>query len=277
MSKSKPSLRLDPEPGRPGPSVAGRTALVAAAHAPAVVLAAGGWWWWAITALLAAHAVLLAGTLLPRVRWFGPLVTRCLADGPGLPVWLTIDDGPCPKDTRAILDLLARHGARATFFLVGDQARHHPDLVAAIRQAGHGIANHTRSHPARSFWRLGPQALDREIGGGQSDLTAEDNLCPMLFRAPAGMHNPWVAPILRRHRLRLVGWSRRAFDTVRRDVPAMVDALTRGLSAGEILLVHQGTPHSVELLAAVLHRLGAQGARCVLPDGGGGEVRNEER
>lgn len=257
--------------------MAGRTALVAAAHAPAVVLAAGGWWWWAITALLAAHAVLLAGTLLPRVRWFGPLVTRCLADGPGLPVWLTIDDGPCPKDTRAILDLLARHGARATFFLVGDQARHHPDLVAAIRQAGHGIANHTRSHPARSFWRLGPQALDREIGGGQSDLTAEDNLCPMLFRAPAGMHNPWVAPILRRHRLRLVGWSRRAFDTVRRDVPAMVDALTRGLSAGEILLVHQGTPHSVELLAAVLHRLGAQGARCVLPDGGGGEVRNEER
>jgi len=276
MSKSKPSLRLDPEPARPSPSVAGRTALLVAAHAPAVAFVAGGWWGWTIAALLAAHALLLAGTLLPRVRWFGPLVTRCVADGPGLPVWLTIDDGPCPEDTRAILDLLARHGARATFFLVGDRARCHPDLVAAIRQAGHGIANHTRSHPARSFWRLGPQALEREIGGGQADLTAGDNMCPMLFRAPAGMHNPWVEPILRRHRLRLVAWSRRAFDTVRSDVPAMVEALTRGLRAGEIVLLHQGTRHSVALLEAVLHRLAAQGARCVLPDAGGGEVAKEE-
>ena len=268
MSKSKPSLGLEPGLSRRAPTVAGRTALVVALHVPALVLAAGGWWLWAFAAMASAHAILLTGTLLPKIPWFGPPVVRCRARGDGLPVWLTIDDGPCPRDTRAFLALLGKHQAKATFFLVGDRARRHPELVQAIRAAGHAVANHTRSHPAGRFWCLGPRALDREVAGGQSDLAGYDNQCPTLFRAPAGMHNPWVTPILGRHRLRLVAWTRRAFDTTRRDVPAMTRRLTEALTPGEILLLHQGTPHSADLLASVLEALARQGAVCVLPDEG---------
>ena len=270
MSKSKPSLRLEPErPGR-APTVAGRTVLVLALHVPALALVVSGWWLGAFLAMMAAHAVLLAGTLLPKVSWFGPVVVRCRAEGGGLPVWLTIDDGPDPEDTQAFLDLLDKHRAKATFFLVGDRARRHPGLVQAIREAGHAVANHTRSHPAGRFWCLGPRALEREVAGGQDDLQGYDKQCPTLFRAPAGMHNPWVAPILLRHRLRLAAWTRRAFDTTCRDVPAMTRRLTDSLASGEILLLHQGTPHSADLLASVLDALGKQGAVCVLPEEGAG-------
>ena len=62
-------------------------------------------------------------------------------------VALTFDDGPHPEVTPAVLDLLDQAGARATFFCVGRRAEAHPDIVAAIRERGHGVENHTYSHP----------------------------------------------------------------------------------------------------------------------------------
>ncbi|HEX2862021.1 MAG TPA: polysaccharide deacetylase family protein, partial [Lacunisphaera sp.] len=61
--------------------------------------------------------------------------------------WLTIDDGPDPQDTTRILELLAAHGARATFFVVGENAVRHPELVRAIVAGGHEVAHHTHTHP----------------------------------------------------------------------------------------------------------------------------------
>ena len=100
---------------------------------------------------LVLFGVLCAGTLNPNSRIFGPIESRC-----GSGVWLTLDDGPDPLNTPAILDLLDAYGVKATFFVIGEKAEQHPDLIREIARRGHQIGNHTWSHPQASFWCHGP-------------------------------------------------------------------------------------------------------------------------
>lgn len=227
------------------------------------------WWtlgWRAgLPALLATHALALWGTLRPDSRLFGPVLTR-------LPtaervVWLTIDDGPS-DDTAAILDLLDAHGARATFFIVGERARRRPDLVREMRRRGHGLGNHSATHPARAFWALGPARMRREIADTQRVVAGIAGDAPRWFRAVVGMANPFVAPALAAHGLARVGWSARGFDGVRADPEAVLARIERQLAPGAIVLAHEGAPHgrNVETLARLLARLDALGYRCVLPE-----------
>lgn len=226
-------------------------------------------WWrlgWRIglPALLATHALALWGTLRPDSRLFGPVLTR-LGDA-GRVVWLTIDDGPS-DETLAILDLLDAHGAKATFFVVGEHARRRPELVREIVRRGHELGNHSATHPAGSFWALGPARMRREIGQTQRAIAGLTGTAPRWFRAVVGMANPFVAPALAAHGLARVGWSARGFDGVRADPDAVVARIERQLAPGAIVLAHEGAPHgrNVETLAKLLARLDALGYRCVLP------------
>ena len=103
------------------------------------------------------HAAYLYGSLRANSRMFGPVATRFVPAGDE--VWLTIDDGPTPEDTPRLLDLLDAAGARATFFVRGDSAEKFPDLIRDIVGRGHGIANHTYSHPQYSFWCAPPRKV----------------------------------------------------------------------------------------------------------------------
>ena len=123
-------------------------------------------WWqfgWhvGLPALLLSHACFVVPVFLPGARLYAPVTTRLAAPAPQ--VWLTIDDGPS-DDTPLLLDLLDRHNARATFFLVGARAARRPDLVREILRRGHGIGNHSQTHPQRGFWALGPRRMAAEIG-----------------------------------------------------------------------------------------------------------------
>ncbi len=232
-------------------------------------LAAAGVWWlygWAVglPVLMATHLLALWGTLRPDSRMFGPVITR-------LPttqrvVWLTIDDGPS-DDTAAILDLLDAHGAKATFFVVGERARRHPERVREIARRGHGLGNHSATHPQASFWALGPSRMRREIAETQRVLADITGSAPRWFRAVVGMANPFVAPALAAHGLARVGWSARGFDGVAADADAVVARIERQLTPGAIVLAHEGARHgrNVETLAKLLARLDALGYRCVVP------------
>ena len=112
--------------------------------------------------VLLSHALLLWPTLRPNVQWLGPVVTAFDADDKD--VWLTIDDGPT-DDTLEVLDALDARGAKATFFVKGELARQRPDLVRAIAERGHGIGNHSDTHPSATFWCLLPAAIAAEIDG----------------------------------------------------------------------------------------------------------------
>ncbi|HEY2558913.1 MAG TPA: polysaccharide deacetylase family protein [Caldimonas sp.] len=230
-------------------------------HAGAVgaALAVPEAWPWALGAVAANHLVLTAGGLWPRSRWLGSNWTRLPAPATARrEVAITIDDGPDPLVTPAVLDLLERHRAPATFFCIGAQARAHAALCREIVSRGHSVQNHSDRH-RHSFSLLGPRAIARELAAAQASLADVTGEQPLFFRAPAGLRNPFLAPVLQRLDLQLVSWTRRGFDTVRRDPGAMLARLTRRLGAGDILLAHDGHaargPGDVPLVIAVLPAL----------------------
>lgn len=241
-----------------------RLAWLASAHVPALALLFVGHGWAALAALMTVHAALLWGTLNPQSGLFGGVVRRVpTADKI---VWLTIDDGPSP-DTPAILQLLAKHGARATFFLVAERAQRHPERVRAILEGGHDIGNHSRTHPAAAFWRLPPRHMTREIVGAQQILFMLSNRPVRWFRAVAGHTNPFVAPVLQTLGLQRVAWSARAYDAVDGNVQRVSRKLFRRLRPGAVVLLHEGAAHgrSVAIIDAFLQGLERAGYRAQLP------------
>ena len=241
-----------------------RVVLLLLPFAPALVLAALGQPLIGLAVLAVPHLIVLWGTLSPHSRIFGPVLRRLTTDRPE--VWLTIDDGPS-ADTLAILDLLDRHQARATFFLVGQRAARRPDLVQAIRSRGHDIGNHSATHPAATFWALPPGRMATEIGAAQQTLSRLDGTPPHLFRAVVGHANPFVAPVLAEHGLTRVSWSARGFDGVSGNVEQVLARVSKRLRPGAIVLVHEGAPHGqcTTIIRRVLETLDARGLRAVLP------------
>ena len=232
------------------------------------LLVAFAWWrfGWRIglPLLLLSHLPFWWGVLWPYSRLYGPVLTRLPGDAPE--VWLTIDDGPS-ADTRAMLDLLDAHGAKATFFLVARRAAGSPELVREILRRGHDIGNHSDSHPQAWFWALGPRAMRREIVQAQRTLGELGGRAPRWFRAVVGMSNPFVQPPLRELGLARVAWSVRGFDGVARGADAVLSKLEPGLRPGAIVLLHEGGSdgRNIEVLRRVLGVLGARGLRAVLP------------
>ena len=224
------------------------------------------WWqlgWKAgVPLLLASHALFLLPVFLPNSGFYAPVLARL----PGPAVWLTIDDGPS-DDTLCILDLLDRHDAKATFFMVGERAAARPELVREVLRRGHELGNHSQSHPQARFWRLGPRALLREIDDCQQALAAIAGAPPRWYRSVVGMTNPFVAAALRRHGLARVGWSARGFDGVACQPAAVTQRIVRDLVPGAIVLLHEGAAHghNLAIVEAVLQQLQVRGLQARLP------------
>ena len=244
--------------------------LLFAAVAP--FLTVGLWpfsWPFAIGLLFASHMLVLYPTLRARSQWLGPVLTRFETSRPE--VWLTIDDGPTP-DSIEILDILRRHDAKATFFVKGVLAARNADVVRRIADAGHEIANHSHAHPSATFWCLPPGAIAREIETCNDAVESVTGRRPTRFRAPVGMKNPFVHPILDRLGMPLVAWSARGFDGVDGfDPRSVADRILADVTPGAIILMHQGvtgadgTPVSARCLDYVLSGLTDRGYSCVIP------------
>lgn len=210
-----------------------------AAAAGAVLLWPGAWPW-ALGAVALNHGVLSSAGLWPRGQWLGPNVCRLPAAAvQRRQIAITLDDGPDPEVTPAVLDLLDAQRAKVTFFCIADRARAHPALVRRMVAAGHSVQNHSLAH-YHHFALLGPQRLAHEVNQAQNVLADITGVWPHCFRAPAGLRNPLLDPVLHRAGLHLVSWSRRAYDTRRRDPVQVLQRLSHGLSAGAILLLHDG-------------------------------------
>lgn len=201
---------------------------------------------------------IIIGTLVPRCSLFGSMVARLPATCGK--VLLTVDDGPHPEHTPAILDLLDRHGMKAIFFLVGERAAAYPDLTREIVARGHEIGNHTQTHPAHFFWALRPVRLWREIADCQRTLCT---ICPehppRYFRPPAGHHNMFLGLIIRTLGLRMVMWCARGLDGVSTDVAKITQRIHRRLAPGAIVLIHEGTPVALDVAEAVIGMIAAAG------------------
>ena len=168
--------------------------------------------------------------------WFGPVENHFAATGPELR--LTIDDGPDPRQTPQILDLLARKKVRAEFFVIGKKAAAHPELCRRMRDEGHLVQNHTFSHPSASFWAAGPRRACREIARCSAAIREATGCEPTRFRAPVGMANPFVHLAARELGLKLTGWSASGNDGVPHDPARVVRKITTALQPGGIVLLH---------------------------------------
>lgn len=169
-------------------------------------------------------------------QWFGPVETRFATDSPQ--IRLTIDDGPDPRQTPQILDLLAREGVRAEFFVIGKNAAAHPELCGRMRDEGHLVQNHTFSHPSATFWAAGPSLARREIARCSAAIREATGREPTRFRAPVGMANPFVHLVAWELGLRLAGWSASGNDGIWHDPTRVVRKITASLRPGAIILMH---------------------------------------
>lgn len=235
------------------------------------VMAAPAWWPWILAAVAANHVLIAAVGLWPRSHWLGPNWTRLPAAAAARnEIALTIDDGPDPLVTPQVLDLLDRYGARATFFCIGDKAARYPELCRDIVRRGHAVENHSQHH-RHHFSVMGPRGMARELQAAQDTLTAVTGQRPLFFRAPAGLRNPFLDPVLARQGLRLASWSVRGFDTRVGDAAQVASRLLRGLESGAILLLHDGNaartrtgvPVILEVLPVVLESAAAARLRPV--------------
>jgi peptidoglycan/xylan/chitin deacetylase (PgdA/CDA1 family) len=146
---------------------------------------------------------------------------------------LTYDDGPDPLVTPLILTALEDSRARGTFFMIGAQARQHPDLVRRVHEGGHAIGNHSWDHP--SFPRL--SSRDR----GTQIRSCEDALHPFgtnLFRPPFGDQDLGSRLDTIRFRQRVIAWSIAAEDWLDRDSSLIAETVLSRLQPGSIVLLH---------------------------------------
>lgn len=250
---------------RPTPLILASAGLHAAAAVALAVTPAS--WPRVVAALAANHAVLSSAGMWPRGRLLGPNLSRLpRAAAFESRVALTFDDGPDPEVTPEVLDLLDAYGARATFFAIGRRVDRYPEIVAGIAERGHLLENHSYDH-ALTFAFSGPRRLARDLDRAQRSLERASGRRPVYFRAPAGLRNPWLEPVLARRGLRLVSWTRRGFDTVDRVAVRVVRRLVDPLAARDVLLLHDGSsardrsgrPVVLEVLPRLLDALAERG------------------
>lgn len=207
------------------------------------------------------------GCIIPRARLFCHHISELPhpAAEKGQ-VWITLDDGPDPATTPALLAVLDRHQAKAGFFLIGDKAQKHPELVREIAQRGHLIGNHSQTHPAGRFWTLRPTEMWQEIASCQETLRGILGTDPVWFRPPVGHHNLFIAPVLKALGLTMAIWNCRGFDGIEKRADVILHRISRSVKPGSIILLHDATPVCVEVLERTLLMLEERQLSPVLPD-----------
>lgn len=202
----------------------------------------------------------------PQSQLYGRIVTH----GPGGEplVALTFDDGPSDPATSRILDVLAEKGVKATFFVVGENARIFPQTLRRAVAEGHAIGNHSYRHRKRDTLR---DVDYRELARTQDAIAAVAGIRPALYRSPNGFHTPWQLRAVRRAGLTTVHWNVQTQDWERPDPDVIVRRVLDHVRPGAIVLMHDGddTNHgsdrtpTVEALPKLIDALQARGYRLV--------------
>ena len=227
------------------------------------------------TATGAAAAAAGTAWSLPALAPVIPSVCRAL----GLPrtlaasdasVAITFDDGPHPEGTPAVLAALDSAGAKATFFLIGEQVVRHPTLAAEIAAAGHGVAVHGHRH--RNQLRLPPAAVRADLERGIDAIAAATGAAPSLYRPPYGIFSAGGLAGVRALGVDILLWSRWGRDWAASATPdSIARRVTHRLDAGDVLLLHDADHYSVPgswrataaALPRVLEEVARRGLRTV--------------
>lgn len=179
--------------------------------------------------------------MAPTGQWYGQTFT-------GLPrgskqLALTYDDGPNDPHTFRLLEVLAKHAVKATFFLIGGFVEQRPDIVREVVKAGHVIGNHTFTHPNLIFESNGETRSQLE----RCTHAIEDAVgqTPRLFRPPFGGRRPGTLGIVRSLRLEPVLWNVTSYDWRIPPATKIVRTCLRQMRGGDVILLHDGSHHGM--------------------------------
>ncbi len=178
---------------------------------------------------------------------------------------LTFDDGPHPTYTERVLQVLADHDAKATFFEVGMNAEYYPAVTKEILAQGHEIGNHTYSHPDLS--KLSQSEIEKEIQKQSKVIEEITGAPPLYFRPPCGSCRDKIIQSAEQHSLTVILWSIDTRDWAGNDAAHIAEDVINSARPGDIILFHDYPVHAsqqtVEALERILPALTAEGFRFV--------------
>ena len=210
------------------------------------------------------NGVMLYLLFHPRNQWL--VTNRSQVERDGC-VALTFDDGPDPVDTPRLLDLLREKGVKATFFVVGQRADRHPEIVRRAWNEGHLIANHTWSHRPL-FCFLSPRRLRFEIERGSQSIERICGVRTRYFRSPVGLRHPLLRFALQRTGVEFISWRIRSYDTMIKNSGLLARHILSKVASRDIILMHDRRPKGahvmLEALPGVIDKLKERGFEFVL-------------
>ena len=151
---------------------------------------------------------------------------------------LTYDDGPNDPDTLRLIEVLARHEVKATFFVLGRFVAQKPEIVRALASAGHVIGNHSWDHPRLIF--ASNAELRRQVGQTQTAIFDASGVTPTLFRPPFGGRRPGTLAVIRRLGLEPVMWNVTCYDWKPTSADKVLAHAQRQIRGGDVILMHDG-------------------------------------
>jgi peptidoglycan/xylan/chitin deacetylase (PgdA/CDA1 family) len=185
-----------------------------------------------------AVAAVAAGyqSVAPTGQWYGHTFTG-LAPGTKQ-LALTYDDGPNDPHTLRLLEVLAKHDVRVTFFLIGRYVRQHPEIAREVVKAGHVVGNHTFTHPLLTFMSV--VEIRRELTDCRSALQDAIGEHSNLFRPPFGGRRPAVLRVARELGLEPVMWNVTGYDWNAPPSSVVERKVTKQIRGGDVVLLHDG-------------------------------------
>ena len=151
---------------------------------------------------------------------------------------LTYDDGPNEPYTSQLLEVLAKHGARATFFLIGQFVAARPAIARSLVAAGHAVGNHTHTHP--DLTALSPAQLEGELDRASRAIEDATGARPTLFRPPFGRRSRRILAVVRARGVTPVMWRAACYDWKAASAQSIVSTLTARIRGGEVIQLHDG-------------------------------------
>jgi peptidoglycan-N-acetylglucosamine deacetylase len=188
-------------------------------------------------------ALALAISFFPLRQFFSSLsypgvlgVSTTQAETDQKVVALTFDDGPSPQYTDQILNILADHHIKATFFVVGEQVDKHPQVFIRTYRQGHEIGNHSNTHPKMGLMDF--TAIAKEILVAENKINDLIHIRPNIFRVPYDWYNDQLPKVVRLLNMNLIGWNVDSFDWTNPGTDKIVSNVVNNIEPGSIILMH---------------------------------------
>ena len=173
---------------------------------------------------------------------------------------ITFDDGPHPKNSKKILDILDKYNVKSTFFVVGVNVKNYPNTLKEIVNRGHEIGNHTYSHSILKS--LSEEQIKKEICDTEDALNKVCNLAPNLLRPPCGMYSATLLSVAKMKDYKIVLWTIDTNDWAHNSVDNIVNGILSSVKSGDIILFHDyisgvnNTPNALDIIIPKLQEMG---------------------